>query len=70
MNVGIYLVIFLSLLFLLGTSCLVADSFLQNKVTIKKQTKKYKSNYQTYENNNPDAAYNSIFENDDLIIKD
>jgi hypothetical protein len=62
MSPGLYIIIFLSLLFLLGTSCLIVDSFKPKKIIIKKE---YKSNYKTYE-----ATFDNTFENDDLIIKD
>ena len=48
MSPGLYIIIFLSILFLLGTSCLIIDSFKPKKIIIKKE---YKSNYKTYEDN-------------------
>jgi hypothetical protein len=66
MSPGLYITIFLSLLFLLGTSCLIIDSFKPKKIIIKKE---YKSNNKTYEDNF-EVTFDNTFENDDLIIKD
>ena len=63
MSPGLYIIIFLSILFLLGTSCLIIDSFKPKKIIIKKE---YKSNYE----DNFEATFDNTFENDDLIIKD